>query len=762
MITTITILGVVSVVALPIINNVSDNSTRRKFEMYEESLLSAAKLYVDQSEADLFGDADDGCASIGFSEVTDKDLIKDIDVENATCASPNTFVKVTKKGSVYDYDVSIECAIDSKVVYANIKERDDSCLAIGDFDKYTTGFWNYKPNPVPPSMYIATPSTIYSDPKENGTPAKKRTVTILVSNEKGFAPNVKVRYYWINADTNAVVGDKVEKDFKNALVKTSVTFRHDVTTPNVSANLKLVVEPVNVICSNGFQIVDKYTSGVFKIDNTAPTVVIKAFAYENNKVGNLVKQANNSDLSITDWKKHGYYFDFSSSYDNYGIIKQTWKWNKSDSAVLDKSLTGGPTVDNKITNKTFTGLGARYGTVEMCDKANNCTTRGVQVNMSTKFTIKYDPNGGTGSANNTTCYYGFDCSLAKPNYKKTDYDFVGWSINGKEYDPTGSVKNLSTKNNDTLTAKARWKLKAYNVTLKGNGISDLNTVQKIHGKDLTLPTPSRNGYTFLGWNSSSTSHDKGYGTTYKENKAITLYAIWKKNDPLKIIYKPDKAKWFSDFDDKSRCYLYNTETSCEVTVTSVPQCNDWSGVGYPDQYQYKKLFDHRGWHTSTGQTNAQYKNGDKIKLTNNLNLYAVVVLNSDHKRMVVRDCTYYDDNGYHHHQGLTMKSVAGGDSSTKVYVMREGATFEAAGRLSWEYVGGNVWLKGHMARVACWVDTNDWPVKGVDGWGYTLLDGRTKYANCLCHLGSSNWNTSGYDDCYSHDNWSTAQWMRPA
>lgn len=120
MITTVTILGVVSLIALPVISNVSASFTTQKFENYSSALLAAGKLYADQSMEDLFGDADDGCVDVSFSEIINKNLIQDIDLKDASCASPSTYVRITRKNSVNEFDVSLECALNGAIAYQHL------------------------------------------------------------------------------------------------------------------------------------------------------------------------------------------------------------------------------------------------------------------------------------------------------------------------------------------------------------------------------------------------------------------------------------------------------------------------------------------------------------------------------------------------------------------------------------------------------------------------------------------------------------------
>jgi uncharacterized repeat protein (TIGR02543 family) len=55
-----------------------------------------------------------------------------------------------------------------------------------------------------------------------------------------------------------------------------------------------------------------------------------------------------------------------------------------------------------------------------------------------------------------------------------------------------------------------------------------------------LPTPTRTGYSFKGWGTSSTA-TSGITGSYTPSKNITLYAIWAPNHIN--IYTNDTDKW---------------------------------------------------------------------------------------------------------------------------------------------------------------------------------------------------------------------------
>lgn len=75
---TISILGIVSVMAMPIVRNIVEANNMKKFITYKDSVESSAKLYVDSYAEDLFGKRNSGCTYVTYDQMQEKSLIKDI------------------------------------------------------------------------------------------------------------------------------------------------------------------------------------------------------------------------------------------------------------------------------------------------------------------------------------------------------------------------------------------------------------------------------------------------------------------------------------------------------------------------------------------------------------------------------------------------------------------------------------------------------------------------------------------------------------
>ena len=153
------------------------------------------------------------------------------------------------------------------------------------------------------------------------------------------------------------------------------------------------------------------------------------------------------------------------------------------------------------------------------------------------ITLTYNANGGSSapsaqSANvyNATTSYKFTLSSTKPT--RTGYTFLGWSTSSTatsaSYSPGG---NITLSSSDTLYAI--WQIITYSVTYNANGGTGApNSQTKTYGVNLTLSStkPTRSGYKFLGWSTSSTATEPTYnpGATYTQNANLTLYAVWER------------------------------------------------------------------------------------------------------------------------------------------------------------------------------------------------------------------------------------------
>ena len=73
----ITILGIITAMSIPIIRNITVKNTSTKYSSYLDTVVNAAKLYVDSYGDDMFGHHEAGCHYVTFQDLKDKNLVKD-------------------------------------------------------------------------------------------------------------------------------------------------------------------------------------------------------------------------------------------------------------------------------------------------------------------------------------------------------------------------------------------------------------------------------------------------------------------------------------------------------------------------------------------------------------------------------------------------------------------------------------------------------------------------------------------------------------
>lgn len=146
------------------------------------------------------------------------------------------------------------------------------------------------------------------------------------------------------------------------------------------------------------------------------------------------------------------------------------------------------------------------------------------------YTVSYDANGGSGAPSPQTKTYGYTLTLSYTEPTRTGYNFLGWSTSKTATSPTYYAGGSYTSNSGA-TLYAVWTLKTYKVSYNANGGSGAPSSQtKTYGTALTLNStkPTKEGYNFLGWATSSSATTATYaaGGTYSENASVTLYAVW--------------------------------------------------------------------------------------------------------------------------------------------------------------------------------------------------------------------------------------------
>ncbi len=144
------------------------------------------------------------------------------------------------------------------------------------------------------------------------------------------------------------------------------------------------------------------------------------------------------------------------------------------------------------------------------------------------YTLKVDMNGGVWQEFTSPQEYQLknDETLEVPDPTRDGYTFTGWSIDGVSSELNGNTFSMGISNS-TLTAN--WTVNKYNVSIDGR-------VEEVdYNSSIELTTPTKEGYTFTGWNITGGTID-GNTFTLTEAKDITITSTFVVNNYKYIVY----------------------------------------------------------------------------------------------------------------------------------------------------------------------------------------------------------------------------------
>ena len=175
-----------------------------------------------------------------------------------------------------------------------------------------------------------------------------------------------------------------------------------------------------------------------------------------------------------------------------------------------------------------------------------------------RYTITFDTAGGSEIAPITQDYGTNITAPANPTRK--GYTFKGWD---KEIPETMPAENI--------TVKAQWEINQYTIAFDTNGGSEIATITQDYGTEITAPdNPTREGYTFIGW-------DRDIPVTMPAEN-ITLKARWKDSEKPTGEIKISENSWKAFLNNITfGLFFKDTQT---VTITAADNSGETVTVEY--------------------------------------------------------------------------------------------------------------------------------------------------------------------------------------
>ena len=240
------------------------------------------------------------------------------------------------------------------------------------------------------------------------------------------------------------------------------------------------------------------------------------------------------------WDENSYTLNFVTDGANETVNSKTLTYEE-EYTLVNLSKTGYVFTG---WNSKADGSGTSYGKTatisKLSVKDNDSVTLYAQY-TPISYSLVFNANGGIGSMSTIKMTYDKAYNLTPVNYSMTGYTFKGWNTeadgSGKSYTDGQEVKNLLSEDGASITLYAQWDENSYTLNFVTDGSNEtVNSEILSYDEEYTLPSLSKEGHTFLGWNTKADGSGTLYGKnatisqlTDKDNIAVTLYAQWSTN-----------------------------------------------------------------------------------------------------------------------------------------------------------------------------------------------------------------------------------------
>lgn len=272
----------------------------------------------------------------------------------------------------------------------------------------------------------------------------------------------------------------------------------------------------------------------FKLSGGSPTVEVSASAWissQTDTTATITVQANSWMVYSGSWVQSSGVVAKATG-NGSGLGTKTIFGNGTyASGTSTHSVTFSFTVSKDTSSKSVSWSVAFHSYVDGTDLGSKDSRSGsISIGAKTSYTVSYNANGGSGAPSSQTKWYGTNLTLSSTKPTRTGYSFQGWGTSASDTSVDYAAGATYSKNAGA-TLYAIWKANTYAVKYDANGGTGAPSQQtKTYGVDLTLfsTKPTRTNYNFLGWGTSASATTVSYaaGATYKNNVAITLYAVW--------------------------------------------------------------------------------------------------------------------------------------------------------------------------------------------------------------------------------------------
>lgn len=340
------------------------------------------------------------------------------------------------------------------------------------------------------------------------------------------------------------------------------------------------------------------------------------------KSAQSVSAGNSNTVNIA-FAEQAWYYKFTPSssgeytFESTGSIDSKVTIYKADGTEIGSDDDSGESSNFKKTLSLTSGTTYYIKAFAYSSKTGTYSFK-VTKNTPASYTVNFNANGGSVSPTSVIVTAGKSTTLPTPAKKYTlSYNANNGSGAPSSQSVSVSCKGWSTSNtasSASYSCGSSYK-PTTNITLYAvwysNGSATISSTK-----------PTRSGYTFLGWSTSSSASSASYssGSSISISSNTTLYAVWKKN-PTTSYTVNYNANGGSVSPSSATVTAGNSVTLPTPSKTATITYNANGGSGAPSSQNVSLSCS--GWSTSSTASSASYSCGSSYKPTANTTLYAV-------------------------------------------------------------------------------------------------------------------------------------------
>lgn len=190
------------------------------------------------------------------------------------------------------------------------------------------------------------------------------------------------------------------------------------------------------------------------------------------------------------------------------------------------------------------------------------------------YILSFDANGGSGAPSTQSGSKTYVIPSKTPS--KDGWIFVGWALKSDAVSAQYTEGNKITVNDNTVLyavwrpAPTEFRL-SYNAN-GGSGAPSTQTGSKTY--TISYSRPTRSGYTFLGWSTSSSASYASYspGDSITINSDTVLYAVWQKIEHRIYRTKTGKKYHYNNHCGSGTYYEITLDEALAAGLTPCEKC----------------------------------------------------------------------------------------------------------------------------------------------------------------------------------------------